>query len=123
MATRETCQAGYNIPQANYVLDGDRNWVARAEEQALFRVLRGEQEHKVDAEKVHLCGSIDEYQAQVVAMKADTIGATVDFLVPQLQETEFLHMDAILDRFVADLAARRGFDRPYTFREALKNAA
>lgn len=123
VASRETCQAGYNIPQANYVLMGDRSWVARSEQQALYRVLRGEQTREVDAEFVHLCGSIDEYQAQVVAMKSDTIGATIDFLLPELQETEFLHMDAILDRFVADLAARRGFDRPYAFREALKDAA
>lgn len=123
VATRSTCQAGYNIPQANYVLNGDRNWVARAEEQALYRVLRGEQENQVDAEYVHLAGSIDLYQSQTVAMKKDTIGATIDFLLPQLQETEFLHMDAIFDRFVADLAARKGFQNPSVFREALKHAA
>lgn len=123
VATRSTCQAGYNIPQANYVLSGDRNWVARTEEQALYRVLRGEQKNPVDAEYVHLAGSIDIYQDQTVRMKKDTIGATIDFLVPQLQEAEFLHMDAIFDRFIEDLAARHGFTQPSKFREALKHAA
>lgn len=123
VATKESGQAGYNIPQANYVLFGDRNWVARVENQALFRVLRGEQKNHVDAEFVHIEGSIDSYMDQVVGMKADTINACVDFLMPELQHLEFLHMDSILDSFVRDLAERRGFSCGHEFRTELKNAA
>jgi len=123
VATTATLQSGYNLPQANYVLFGNRCWVSRTESQSLHRVLRGEQQNDVDAEFVHLRGSIDVYQDQVVSMKRDSIDAVVDCLAPQLQETEFLHMDAILDGFVLALAQRQGFETGYELREHLKHAA
>lgn len=123
VATLDCIQSGYNIPQANYMLFGNRSWVAREERQAMFRMLRGDQERDVDVEYVHLAGSVDEYQAQVVSMKGQTIAATIDFLTPVSDELEFVHMDAILDRFVERLAERSGFDKPYEFRQMLKQAA
>lgn len=122
IATKECAQAGYNIPQANYVLFADRNWVSRVEKQALYRVLRGEQTQHVEAEFVHLEGSIDEYMGQVVDMKADTIGACIDFLTPELQGLEFKHIDAILDNFIEKLAAREGFKHGFEFRRLIKDA-
>lgn len=123
IATKETIQSGYNIPQANYVLFADRNWVARVEEQATFRVLRGEQKNDVDVEFVHLVGGIDIYMDQVVAMKKDTIGACIDFLVPELMNEEFKHMDTIFDEFVENLANRMGFEKGYELRRSLLDAA
>lgn len=123
IATKESIQSGYNIPQASYVLMGDRTWVCRTEEQCIYRTLRPDQTRAVEVEYVHLAGSIDQYQAQVLAMKQSAVGATVDFLAPPLQEQEFVHMDTILNRFVEALAERAGFDTTTAFREALREAA
>lgn len=123
IATLDVMDSGYNIPQANYALLGCRSWVARTEAQAIARMLRGEQTADVTAEYVHLAGSLDEYQAQVVAMKGDSIDASIDYLTPELQDEEFKHMDTILEEFLLALSHRRGFQHGYELREALKRVA
>jgi hypothetical protein len=55
------------------------------------------------------------------AMKRDTATAALDFLTPEYDDIEFLHMDAMLDAFVRDLAERAGID-PYRYREVLRAA-
>lgn len=106
LASLGVTQTGLNIPQANYVLYYDRAWDYTTENQAGARVLRPQQENEVDFEFMHIEGSIDEYQAQMVAHKKDSIKAGVDWASPELADVEFLHLDTLLGRFVKDLAVK-----------------
>lgn len=114
-------QNGLNIYQADRALYGCRSWSSSREEQGLARLLRPQQLREVQAEFFHLKGSVDVYQAQMCAMKHDTATAALDFLTPEYEDVEFLHMDAMLDSFVRDLADRAGID-PYKYREVLRAA-
>lgn len=121
MASMAVTQNGLNLWQANREVFACRSWTATQEDQAMARTLRPQQTRPVEVEFVHLVGSIDEYQAQMVAMKRDTAGAVVDCLVPEYAGDEFVHMDRMLDRFVTDLAERRGLD-PHELRRTLQAA-
>lgn len=114
-------QNGLNIYQADRALYGCRSWSSSREEQGLARLLRPQQLREVQAEFFHLKGAIDVYQAQMCAMKRDTATAALDFLTPEYDDIEFLHMDAMLDTFVRNLAERAGID-PYRYREVLRAA-
>ena len=57
---------------------------------------------------IHLPGSIDDYQAQMVAFKGDAADSGLDWATPQKSNAEFAHLDTILGRFVEDIAALRG---------------
>ncbi|WP_295430274.1 hypothetical protein [uncultured Thiodictyon sp.] len=59
-------------------------------------------------EFVHLRGSIDDYQGQMVTHKRSTINAGLDWCTPELDDVEFLHLDTILGRFVEDLEGLMG---------------
>lgn len=101
-------QKGLNIPQADRVLFGNRSWTYKIEKQAGDRVLRPQQRRDVEFEYFHLPGSIDEYQAQMVAHKADAAGAGIDHAEPEFEHVDFLHLDTLLGRFVEDLAELYG---------------
>lgn len=118
LASLGVTQTGLNIPQANFVLFYNRAWDSTTEKQAGARVLRPQQVNEVDFEYLHLEGSIDEYMAQMVDMKADAIDAGLDWASPQLSSVEFLHLDTMLGRFCEDLAKRFGVERG-ELREAL----
>lgn len=121
VATMMTIQNGLNIWQADRGLLASRFWSDTIEEQGQRRLLRPQQTRPVHFEFVHLEGSIDLYQAQMVRMKSAASGQVTDFLTPEVEDEEFVHLDMILDRFVADLAERKGIE-PHTYREALRAA-
>ena len=108
LASLGVAQKGLNIPEADRVLFLTRSWTAKTEDQAEGRVLRPQQVRPVTTEFVHLRGSIDDYQGQMVAHKRDAISAGLDWGTPALDGVEFQHLDTILGRFVADLAGLMG---------------
>jgi hypothetical protein len=95
-------QTGLNLYQADRVIFVQRDWTAKTENQAKARVLRPQQKAEVEFHFFHLEGSIDEYQAQMVAHKNDSACAGLDFAEPEMADEEFLHLDTIMGRFVAD---------------------
>jgi hypothetical protein len=104
MATKASGRAGYNLPNADYILFYDRSWTWRIEYQAMRRALRWNRKGVLKVVYFHLPGSIDEYQDQMVAHKRDATQAGLDWATPELDDETFLHMDSLLDRFVDDLA-------------------
>jgi hypothetical protein len=121
LATKQCAKAGYNLPMVDSVFFYDRSWSARVEDQAVRRPLRVERKDPVNVYFFHLPGSLDIYQAQVVAFKADSARAGLDYGVPELEDEEFLHLGQILDKFIADLANLRGMTT-YQMRNSLKYA-
>jgi len=119
IASMGVCQAGYNIAQANRVLMYDRAWTFKAEDQAIRRTLRHDQKRQVLVERLHLKGAICEYQAQMVAFKADCAKAGLDWAAPTMSDVEFVHIDMILAKFVDDHATMRGMSAS-DFRQAMK---
>src|SRR5690606_458211 len=120
VASKDTIQNGLNLWQANRGIFAARSWGHTQEEQMMRRLLRPQQYRDVHFEFVNLRGSIDEYQAQMVAMKGDTAGAALDFLTPEM-DASFIHLDQILDQFVEGLAERAGLNNS-EFRDQLKAA-
>ncbi|AME28588.1 SNF2-related protein [Burkholderia sp. PAMC 26561] len=104
LATKASGRAGYNLPNADYILFYDRSWTWRIEYQAMRRALRWNRKGVLKVEYFHLPGSIDVYQDQMVAHKRDATQAGLDWTTPELEDETFLHMDSLLDRFVDDLA-------------------
>jgi hypothetical protein len=105
LASLGVTQTGLNIYQASRVIFAERDWSSKTEAQASARVLRPQQKKDVEIEFVHLEGGIDEYQAQLVEMKADAAQAGIDWGTPDRSEADFLHLDSILGRFCEDFAA------------------
>jgi hypothetical protein len=122
IATYGVTQAGHNIPQATRVVLGTRDWTAKVERQSIARALRPETRHPVVAEYVHIRGSSDDYQAQMVAWKGNTIDAGLDWATPEFEGKEFLHLDTLLGRFLTDLGELRGL-KSHELRAQLKVAA
>ena len=113
LATLGTSQSGLNIPESTRVIFSARSWTARAERQAMARVLRPQQKGDVLVEFFHLPGSLDEYQAQMVDFKQDASDAGLDWATPTLDDVEFTHIDTILGRFVRELpGVRRAARQP-----------
>ena len=109
-ASLKVTQNGLNLWQADRVLMACRSWSQTQEAQAIARVLRPQQTRPVEVEYFELEGSIDAYMRQHVAFKGDSAGAAIDCLEPKLEGEEFLHLDAILNQFVEQLAKRAGID-------------
>ncbi|CAE6967741.1 helicase-related protein [Paraburkholderia domus] len=123
LSTKASGRAGYNLPNADYVLFYDRSWTYRSEYQAMRRALRWNRQGTLTVEYFHLPGSIDVYQAQMVAHKKDSMQAGLDWATPELDDEAFLHIDTLLDSFVEDLAKMRGMSKTYEMRQRLKEAA
>jgi hypothetical protein len=122
MATKASGRAGYNLPNADYILFYDRSWTWRIEYQAMRRALRWNRVGTLKVLYFHLPGSIDEYQDQMVAHKRDATQAGLDWATPELDDETFLHMDSLLDRFVDDLASLAD-QKSGDMRKLLKEAA
>ncbi|WP_250441965.1 SNF2-related protein [Caballeronia sp. AZ1_KS37] len=122
MATKASGRAGYNLPNADYILFYDRSWTWRIEYQAMRRALRWNRKGVLKVLYFHLPGSIDEYQDQMVAHKRDATQAGLDWATPELEDETFLHMDSLLDRFVDDLALLSA-ETSGDMRKLLKEAA
>lgn len=111
LLTKGSGKAGYNLPMANEVVFYDRSWSAKTESQAMARPIRTENKFAVKGSFFHLPGSLDEYQAQMVAFKSDAASAGLDWATPEMDDTEFLHLSQILEMFVGDLAKLHGKSR------------
>lgn len=122
LCTKASGRAGYNLPNADYVLFYDRSWTWRIEYQAMRRALRWNRKGQLKVVYFHLPGSIDTYQDQMVAHKRDAMEAGLDWATPELEDEAFLHMDTLLDHFVDDLAKLHG-RKARDQRELLKEAA
>lgn len=122
VATYGVVQTGLNIPEASRGIFGARAWTTKTEMQARYRMLRPQQMQTCQFETLELPGSLDTYQAMMLDFKQDASGAAVDYLTPELDDAEFLHLDTVIERFVEGLAARSGL-KSYDLREKLKNAA
>lgn len=110
LASTGACQTGYNIHQADRVIVYDRDWTPKTEQQACARVLRPQQQRPVEIEFLHLEGSIDTYQEQMVTHKANAMRAGLDEGEDGCDPDDFLHIDTILGRFVEDIEARLGLN-------------
>lgn len=115
-------EAGLDLYEGNYVLFAHRLWNSRGEDQSIYRLLRPQQTQAVHVERVHLEGSIQCYQAQMVEWKAATADAALDWGTPMPDGVEFLHLDTILEKFCGDLAEMRGLKR-HSLRDSLKELA
>ncbi|MCU6501967.1 SNF2-related protein [Rugamonas sp. A1-17] len=122
LATKATAKSGYNEPQADYVLFYDQSWSHRIMNQAMCRPLRPERTKPLKVLHYIVEGSLDAYQAQMVAFKKDSADAGLDWATPELDGVEYLHMGTILQRFVDDLAKIKGV-RSCDLRKYLKEAA
>lgn len=111
LATLGCAQAGLNLWAADWALFYNRSWSAKTEDQALARLLRPQQTRDVTGEFLHLPGSIDDYQGQMVASKGDAIRAGLDWATPELDDVEFAHIDTLLGRFCEDIASQLGVKR------------
>lgn len=108
LASEGCVQTGLNLPETTRIVHLSRSWSAKTERQANARALRPQQKRHVVIEYIHLPGSIDDYQAQMIAFKADAADAGVDWATPEKSNEEFAHIDTILGRFVEDIAKMRG---------------
>lgn len=104
LATLGVTQKGLNMWQAEEVIMLSRSWSATTEEQAIHRLLRPQQKKNVRVRYVHLPGGIDGYKAQLVSFKKDSSAAGLDWGTPQTEDTDFLHLDTVIGRFVEDMA-------------------
>lgn len=89
LATKMSARAGYNIPDADVVAFYDRSWSAKTEAQAMARPRRVERKKPVKVVYFHLPGSLDIYQDQMVAFKADSARAGLDWATPEKEGEEF----------------------------------
>lgn len=121
LASKLCVQTGLNLYQADRGIFYDRSWASSTEMQAMSRLLRPQQMKKVQFEFLHLQGSLDNYQAQMCDFKKDSTDCIVDFLDPEFQDEEFLHLDKIINQFVEDMAKQHGMDH-HEFREFIKAA-
>jgi hypothetical protein len=115
-------EAGLDLYEGNYVLFAHRLWNSRGEDQSVYRLLRPQQTQAVHVERVHVEGSIQEYQAQMCEWKAATADAGLDWGTPMADGIEFLHIDTVLENFCTDLAEMRGLKR-HALRDSLKALA
>lgn len=111
LATLGVTAKGLNIHQSSKIIMGNRSWSATTEEQSISRVLRPQQQRDVLVKYPHLKGSIDIYQAQLVAWKADTLKAGLDWATPETDDLQFDHLDTILTRFCEDIAELKKVNR------------
>lgn len=111
LASFGTGDRGLNIPQATNVILMDRDWSARTERQCVGRTLRPQQTVAPRVRPFHLPGSLDDYMAQLTAFKAEAASAGVDWGVQTLNPEDFLHLDTVIERFITNLAERRGMTR------------
>ncbi|TXI09400.1 MAG: hypothetical protein E6Q76_05705 [Rhizobium sp.] len=110
--------AGLNIPQAGALILMHPTWSHRIEDQAMFRVLRPQQKQQVHIDRLHLRGSLDEYQALLTNMKRSASAAGLDWLAPEHTADDFQSWISILDQFCEDLSKMRGVSR-HQFRASL----
>lgn len=108
LASKGCLQTGYNLWQADRAIFADRDWGPRVEQQAAARLMRPQQKREVHFEFVHLAGSIDVYQDQMVRFKANAITAGLDLGDDETEGEHFQHLETILQRFIEDFEKSHG---------------
>lgn len=104
VATVGTLSEGENLENASKVLfAAGREWSPKTEKQCSARVLRPKQIKDVDIVFLHYKGGIDSYMKQMIDGKQDCANAGLDYATPELDDSEFLHLDRILGQFVDEL--------------------
>lgn len=108
LASKGCLQTGYNLYQADRAIFYDRAWTPKVEQQAAARMLRPQQKNLVEIEFLELEGSIDMYQRQMCEFKETTNRAGLDYGEDTTNSKDFLHIEAILAKFVEDFEAKYG---------------
>lgn len=104
LATKGCLSEGENLQIASRALFATSDFLPKSENQAEARMLRVGQLDQVKTEFIHLKGSIDCYQRQMCDFKNDATNSGLDFANPRLNaDDEYLHMEAILSKFVEKL--------------------
>jgi hypothetical protein len=102
LASLGVTQDGLNLFQLNTFIFYNRSYKAREEFQGIYRLIRPQQESDVYGYFLHLAGSIDEYQGQLIEWKALASEAGLDY-GDQPKDEEFSHFDAFIYRFLEGL--------------------
>jgi hypothetical protein len=106
-------QSGLNIPQGKRMIFYDRNWTGRAEDQAVHRTQRPDQDERVIVDRLHIQGSIDEYIGQVVDWKVAAADSGLDWGDGITETDVFQHLDSIIESFcrdTLDMSSRDAFE-------------
>lgn len=112
-------ESGLNLPEASRMYLLERAWTPKSERQIMGRPLRPQNTNEVQFVFAHLEGSIDEYMKQMVEQKAKVCDSYLDAIDVDDGDDDFLHLEVFLDKFVSDLAERRGL-KSHEMRERLK---
>ncbi|AJY53303.1 SNF2-related protein [Halomonas sp. KO116] len=103
LASLGVTQDGLNLPEMNTFIFYNRSFKAREEFQGIFRLLRAAQTKDVYGYFLHLAGSLDDYQGQLIHWKALASESGLDYGEGMDDDAEFVHFDAVLQRFIASL--------------------
>lgn len=122
LASLGVTQDGLNLPELNTFIFYNRSFKSREEFQAIYRLLRAAQKSDVHGFFLHLEGSLDDYMGQMVEWKALASESGLDYGEGVADEEEFVHFDAILQRFIdsiPELKERiKALRRPATYNAA-----
>ena len=100
LASLGVTQDGLNLPQLNSFIFYNRSYKVRAEQQAIYRLIRPQQACEVSGTFFHLKGSIDDYMGQLIEWKALASEAGMDYGEQNGDNDEFVHFDAFVYRFI-----------------------
>lgn len=100
LASIGAAQDGLNIYQANSVIFFNRDFQSRAEYQAIARVIRPQQDKEVNVFYLHMAGSLDIYQAQMVDWKHQSCMSGLDYGTFDPEQDDFIHYDTFFERFI-----------------------
>lgn len=100
LASLGVTQDGLNLPQLNSFIFYNRSYKVRAEQQAIYRLIRPQQTCEVSGSFFHLKGSIDDYMGQLIEWKALASEAGMDYGEQNGDNEEFVHFDAFVYRFI-----------------------
>jgi hypothetical protein len=102
LASLGVTQDGLNLPQQNSFIFYNRSYKPREELQAIYRMIRPQQKSAVSGTFLHMKGSIDCYQAQLITWKTYASEAGLDY-GEQPDGEDFVHFDAFVYAFINSL--------------------
>ena len=105
MASMGVTQDGLNLPELDTVIFYNRSYKNREGFQGIYRLIRPKQRKKrIKVQFLHLEGSIDDYQGQLIRWKTLASEAGLDY-GEQSDSEEFVHFDAFIYRFINSIPA------------------
>lgn len=105
LASLGVTQDGLNLPELNTFIFYNRSFKSREEFQAIYRLLRASQKSDVYGHFLHMKGSLDDYMGQLVEWKSLASESGLDYGEGVNDEADFVHFDAILQRFIESVPA------------------